>query len=175
MPEQLYYARRPFQYGNNIPADLLDVDQVFHLRGEPHDERLTRLGYCAPLSGRVTTVQCGLCGKQFITDASLNNHGRLRHADSKRSQIDARVVAPEQIAHETARGTALPADHLSAAEESEEASSERMLKAQGRDIYWNKTQAAIKEGRGTVEVNTQEPPKRKRGRPRKESTVAAGR
>lgn len=77
-PRKQYYARRPFQYLDDV---FVDQGQLVELAGVINDEKLTRLGYfeeAGELHTRHATA-CGECGARFITDALRDRHGTLRH------------------------------------------------------------------------------------------------
>lgn len=97
MAKQTMWARRPFQYGNGEEAEL-DRGQVFDLVGERLDEKLVRLGYCAPLEKGSETFECGACGKKFVDEGARRGHGDRRH-----SQRADRLVTEAQIEREEAR------------------------------------------------------------------------
>lgn len=86
--DDLYWARRPFQYGPDAVEDQLDRGQIFKLRGERLDEKLTRLGYCAKLEERVEPVECGECGKRFVDEGARHGHGQQRHRRGDRVETE---------------------------------------------------------------------------------------
>lgn len=72
----LYYARRPFTY----MGQELDRLQVLTLDKNSHkNEQLIRLRYFDLVEEGITKVQCGQCGKFFLSDEALTSHGGLRH------------------------------------------------------------------------------------------------
>jgi len=73
-----YYARRSMTYGPGA-GEPLDRGQLFDLAGMINDEKLIRLNYVVAAPKNVSIVQCGYCGAEFITDETLNAHGRYRH------------------------------------------------------------------------------------------------
>ncbi len=170
--ENLYFVRRgPIQYGElpagqaYDPSVILDMDQVFELRGYRNDEMLTRLGFVASVSERARPVECGLCGAKFITDSGLHWHGRRRH-DAKRSGLDIRdpgrgnTSAVEQaLAGKTgARGgmeqhQLLDATGADGESDNEDQKIERLLE-ESRPIFWEKTAASQKAGEGVAEVTS---------------------
>lgn len=74
----LYYARRPFQYDNDL---YVDQGQVVELRGLLNDEKLARLGYFELLTPaqRSHLTQCGECGAKFLTALFRDRHGDRQH------------------------------------------------------------------------------------------------
>jgi hypothetical protein len=79
----LYYARRPFQYLDDL---FVDQGQVVELAGVVNDEVLTRLGYFDRVQVHLRALtQCGECGASFISDQMRDRHGRLRHGTRERS------------------------------------------------------------------------------------------
>ena len=61
----LYYARRPFGYTDDL---YVDQGQVVELAGAINDEKLTRLGYFEKLTdgaARRARDECGECGAQL--------------------------------------------------------------------------------------------------------------
>jgi hypothetical protein len=75
--ERLYYARRTFQYDDELD---LDRGQCFNPKGYEADEKLIRIGYMEEFRSKNRPMQCGKCGMSFIDDASLNQHGFKRHS-----------------------------------------------------------------------------------------------
>lgn len=82
MATQLYFARRPFEYGN--PSKQLDFGQVVELGGFRTDAKLVEYGHLAPFKPTPTNsgLKCKFCGEVFVDHAPLNMHGRLRHPDT---------------------------------------------------------------------------------------------
>lgn len=78
MARKLYYARRPFQYLDDV---FVDQGQLVELAGVINDEKLTRLGYFEEASEGHTrhATPCGECGASFINDQLRDRHGTLRH------------------------------------------------------------------------------------------------
>lgn len=68
-------ARRPMGYAGRE----IDRGQVFELAGAPNDEKLTRLGYVAPLERGAETVTCAVCGATFTSGQLRTAHGDTRH------------------------------------------------------------------------------------------------
>lgn len=173
--EKRYFARRPFQYG----ADQLDLDQIFVLQGEVNDERLARLGYCAVVSERASIVQCGYCGRQFVTDAALNNHGRKRHGKSVLEEIKAAPAMSEgEIAHAIETGRIRPVrgdEKIGESEDRRIAQEEERLAAE-RPLYLEKTKASVESGdTKPPEITTTEPKPRRGARGRARAQASAGR
>lgn len=84
----LYYARRPFQYDNDL---YVDQGQVVELRGLLNDEKLTRLGYfevCTPAQ-RSHLMQCGECGVKFLNAHFRDRHGDRQHRNRGRGGLEA--------------------------------------------------------------------------------------
>lgn len=71
----LYSARRPFGYGDV----MLSPGQVVELGGFSNDEKLIRLGYLEPVKGKVSPLQCRLCGGQFLDEGFRDRHGKSAH------------------------------------------------------------------------------------------------
>lgn len=167
MPSTLYYVRRgPFQYGN-LPAGasyapdvILDMDQVFELRGYRNDEMLTRLGFVASVSERATLVQCGRCGQRFISDSGLHWHGRRRHevkAEGSMREVAPGTVNPTMESQHGARPQVLPAHGIDSDADDEGQRLERMLD-ESRPVFWENTTAARKAGDGPLPVEVATPP-----------------
>jgi len=142
MATALYAARRPFQYGDRIPEDVLDLDQVTQLRGMGNDERLVRLGYLSLVSEGISIVKCGYCGAGFTTDYALNNHGKRRHSKSEQDLIkDASPISDEQIQRKLESG------RLGVGHEDESASVKMADEiSTQRPLYMDKTEASVKSG-----------------------------
>lgn len=85
------WARWPMDYGAR-PEVTLDPGQVFVLQGMPNDEKLVRLGYCAPLDKTATIYACAECGAEFVGVSERTQHGRRRHRDAP--SADARSYRP---------------------------------------------------------------------------------
>jgi len=94
-----YYARRTFHYGEGN-GTLHDRGQVVDLCGSRNDEKLIRLGYVMPLSKRTKTTQCGRCGGEFVSDETLNSHGRERHPDRSLSPAEIERLAESRAERE---------------------------------------------------------------------------
>jgi hypothetical protein len=58
----------------------LDLGQVFPLTLGRNTVDLVRLRYIEPVEGKPRLATCGVCGAQFLDDASRDGHGRKRHA-----------------------------------------------------------------------------------------------
>lgn len=176
MSAELFFVRRgPMQYGPKAPEDVLDLDQIFSLKGMANDESLVRLGFVAAVSPRARIVQCGQCGTKFISDHGLSKHGRRVHdrstgdvvADAVRASND-RILRdlqrPQQVADVT--------EQVNASEDIEERRETAQLDSE-RPINWHKTKAAQKAGDAPIpEVRTRggsEPEKfvRKKAKPRR--------
>ena len=80
----LYYARRPFGYGDG----MLDMGQVVELAGFRNDEKLVRLGYLEQVRGKVVPLACRLCGGKFVDDGARERHGRRSHPDKPLSEAE---------------------------------------------------------------------------------------
>lgn len=74
--KQRVWATRPFGYS----GIELDRGQIFELAGARNDEKLTRLGYVQPYTGKVgDLVECAACGGQFIGHNERIQHHEKRH------------------------------------------------------------------------------------------------
>lgn len=91
--EARHFSRWPMNYGVN--NESLDPGQVFTLAGMPNDEKLVRLGYCAPLEKGAQTFECAECGSEFVDVSDRDRHGRKRHRE--------RGVNPDQEDRESER------------------------------------------------------------------------
>lgn len=82
---QLYFARRPFEYG--VPSQTLDFGQVVALGGFRTDEKLIEYGHLAPFKTSPThsPLECNRCGARFVDHQPLIMHGRKRHPETPRS------------------------------------------------------------------------------------------
>lgn len=158
--EAQYYVRRgpTLQYGPKVPEDILDMDQVFSLRGEKNDERLVRLGFVAVVSPRAVVVQCGQCGAKFINEGALEQHGRRRH-DAKRNTdevvSEAVRASNAQIVRDLEQKAVV--DVTGTVGESEDRKIDRVVNRMDaeRPILWENTEAAKRAGDApVVEVST---------------------
>jgi len=86
-----YVTRIPFDY-NTKP---LDRGQVMVLEGARNDEKLTRLGYLAPLDRGVELYQCAVCGAEFVGIRERTGHGDRRHAPPRLRTPDEEDAAAE--------------------------------------------------------------------------------
>jgi hypothetical protein len=79
----LYYARRPFGYTDDL---YVDQGQVVELAGAINDEKLTRLGYFEklPEEQRDVLVTCGECGQRFLSPHFRDRHGDRQHRNRGR-------------------------------------------------------------------------------------------
>ena len=80
---QLYWVRRPFQYG----PKQLDRGLVIRLVGMTNDEKLIRLGFLNPLGGEVETSECGKCNSEFLDSGTRDAHVRRTHAPRGRERV----------------------------------------------------------------------------------------
>lgn len=156
-----YYVRRgPIQYGPKAPEDVMDLDQVFDLKGLANDESLVRLGYFAAVSPRARVIRCGQCGTRFISDHGLQKHGRRVHERSTGDVVEDAVRASnEKILRDLQRPgeVADVTDTVNAREDMVERRETRDLDSE-RPINWHKTKAAQKAGDAPVpEIRTSEP------------------
>lgn len=78
------FARRSFDYG---PVTL-DVGQVTELKGFQKDGKLLDLGYLDKVMAGVALPACGYCGNRFVSDSMLTMHGRKRHPDTPRTEVE---------------------------------------------------------------------------------------
>ena len=96
----LYYARRPFGYGDG----MLDAGQVVELGGFINDEKLVRLGYLEKVKGKVAPLECRVCPSKFLDDGARQRHGNRTH--SKRvldpREEDARIEREARLLQEVA-------------------------------------------------------------------------
>ena len=170
MAEQQFYVRRgpSLQYGNDPVKDVLDMDQVFSLRGEKNDERLVRLGFVATVSPRAPIVECGVCGAKFITEGARESHGRRRHERSTDEIVSEAVRASSnQIVRDMENKAVV--DATGTVGESEDRKIERAEKRinEDRPLYWEKTEAAVRAGDApAVEVEAAPVAPRARKRPK---------
>lgn len=92
---QRMWARWPMDYGfDNL---TLDQGQVFELQNTPNDEKLIRLGYCAPLEKSAETYRCAECGGEFTGVTERTQHGRKRH--KQRAVVIERPYQPGDEMH----------------------------------------------------------------------------
>lgn len=101
VPEQFYWARRPFTYDGRE----LDRGVVIKLTGAKNDEKLLRLGYLAEVDPKAGLSECGRCGAWFHDMSMRDGHGKLRHGPVGRGP---RVVNLEDLS--PAQQAALLAD-----------------------------------------------------------------
>lgn len=78
------YARWPLTY----VGTELDRGQVFPLAGAVNDEKLTRLGFIAPLDAKATTYTCAECGAEFVGELERRGHGDKRHSGRVLSALE---------------------------------------------------------------------------------------
>lgn len=120
----LYYARRPFDYTDDI---RLDQGQVTRLVGVVNDEPLVRLGYLGKRSDLhdlpTPLPRCGRCGADFVAERFRDMHGDKRHRP-RQTGLDA-SPAGAGVAY---------------ADESDDAEERRL--EQEAPLYWDKTQAS---------------------------------
>ena len=67
-----------------------DRGELMALTGGPRDEQLERLGYVqpAPKEEAHLRAECGVCQRWFLTEQFRDAHGRLRHSDRFRDDLD---------------------------------------------------------------------------------------
>jgi hypothetical protein len=67
-----------------------DRGEIFALNGGPRDSRLVDLGYVMPVSKseQHLQAQCGVCGKEFMTEQFRDHHGRRRHKDRFADELE---------------------------------------------------------------------------------------
>lgn len=172
MEAQLFYARRgPLQYGERVPEDIKERDEIFSLRGERNDERLVRQGQVALVSPHARPSQCGECGKKFLTEGAREHHGMRMHKRTSEEIVHDAVRETEaRIKRDLEAKTAV--DVTATVGDSEDRKAERAEKRLNEEapIFWEKTEAAMKAGDAPVpEIVTAPAPKpRKRPAVRKE-------
>lgn len=88
----LYYARRPFGYGDVS----LDMGQVVELGGFRNDEKLVRLGYLEKVEGKRPLKDCRLCPGKFVDEGSRERHGRRTHPDKPLSDFERERAAERE-------------------------------------------------------------------------------
>lgn len=173
--QQFYVRRGPMQYGPRTPEDVLDIDQVFSLRGERNDERLVRQGHVAQLSPNAKVAQCGQCGRRFISDASLEAHGIRWHGRKPTEEVvrDAVRASDAQVQREMASATRAGVsmdvtDAVGGEEDKAIARREKRLDEE-RPIFFDKTEASLRENTAgevtTDPVAKAAAPKKARKRP----------
>lgn len=185
--EGTYYACRPFQYGPDFPADMIDLHQVFEMRNEQNDEALLRLRYAAPLAPKVRLHQCGPCGKKFFSEMALTRHGMIRHSeresaapkvvDDSLPPIDtndpAQLIARARLLRKQLKDQVL-ADGFVApnpdAEADQRLREEEKLLNEIAPIPWDKTKAAV--AADDVKVPNVKTSVRRRAKPRKRRRAA---
>lgn len=88
----LYYARRPFGYGDG----MLDAGQVVELGGFRNDEKLIRLGYMERIKGKLSPLACRICGGQFMDEGARERHGRKTHPARPLSEAEQDAAAERE-------------------------------------------------------------------------------
>ena len=83
MAAELYMARRSFGYGDR----KLDRGEVLQLQGQRNDTKLVRLGYVTKWDGK-KTIDCGICQRRFVDEATRSAHGQFTHDDLPRDARD---------------------------------------------------------------------------------------
>lgn len=72
-----FIAKREFDYVDDVRFEL---GEIVELRGLPNDEKLVRLGYLLPWSGKKEyESDCIQCGKKFGHTAGYNKHVAMHY------------------------------------------------------------------------------------------------
>jgi hypothetical protein len=73
-----------------------DRGQLLDLAGGPRDEQLERLGFVqrAPDGETYLQAECGACQTWFLTESFRDQHGRLRHRERFRDDLE---IAPGMV------------------------------------------------------------------------------
>lgn len=90
---ELFAATIPFQYANLV----LDIGQVFELRGLPNDARLKTRRYMVPYEGKEDDLfTCSDCGSRFVTELQRRGHGDKRHPARPRTPEEEEMLLDKE-------------------------------------------------------------------------------
>lgn len=73
----------------------LDAGELFTLQGLPNDEPLIRLGYAVLVDAKTKGLRCRVCGREFVSENTRNQHGHRSHREA--SPVVERAPSAEDL------------------------------------------------------------------------------